>query len=179
MKKIILYIAASIDGYIADTAGTVEWLEDFPITKEMNYGYDDFIASVDTVIMGGSTYREILNMDMIWPYKAQKTYVVTRGWTEKAGIENVEFITDNVIDRIKQLRNNDEKDIFLVGGGKLVAMLLAEGLVDEMQIAYIPVILGKGIPLFPGQPKESKWELTGNTSYSSGILKVDYKKITR
>lgn len=176
MKKIILYIAASIDGYIADTHGTVEWLEDFPITEETNYGYNDFITSVDTILMGGRSYRELLNMETIGHYKNQQIYVVTHGWTEKM-TDNVDFITDNIIDRIQQLRNGEGKDIWLFGGGELTAMLLSADLVDEMQISYIPVILGKGIPLFPEQPKKSKWELADSTTYKSGILKIDYKKI--
>ena len=139
--------------------------------------YKDLLVSVDTVIMGGKTYRELLNMDVIWPYKQQITYVVTRGWTENAAAENIEFITENVVETISGLRKQDGKDIWLVGGGELTAMLLAADLVDEMQIAYIPVILGKGIPLFPEQPKESKWELISNVAYDSGILKVDYRKI--
>lgn len=176
MKKIILYIAASIDGYIADTHGTVEWLEDFPITGEMNYGYDDFIASVDTILMGGRSYREVLNMEAIGHYKNQQIYVVTHGWTEKM-TDNVNFITDNIIERITELRNGEGKNIWLFGGGELISMLLAADLIDEMQIAHIPVILGKGIPLFPEQPKESKWGLMSSKAYDSGILKIEYERI--
>jgi dihydrofolate reductase len=175
MKKIILYIAASIDGYIADTHGTVEWLEDFPITEEMNYGYKEFVASVDTVLMGGRSYREVLNMEAIGHYKNQQIYVVTHGWTEKM-TDNVNFITDNIIDHIRELRNDNGKNIWLFGGGELTAMLLAADLVDEMQISYIPVILGKGIPLFPEQSQKSKWKLAENTAYNSGILMVKYEK---
>jgi dihydrofolate reductase len=161
--------------YIADTHGTVEWLENFPITEEMNYGYKEFIASVDTILMGGRSYREVLNMEAIRHYKNQQIYVVTRGWTEKM-TDNVDFITDNVIERIKQLRDGEGKNIWLFGGGELTAMLLAADLVDEMQICYIPVILGEGIPLFPKQPKESKWELIESKSYSSGALVVKYQR---
>ena len=173
MKKIILYIAASIDGRIAEPDGGTEWLSEFPITEEMNYGYKEFIYSVDTIIMGGRSYREVLNMEIIGHYKDQQIYVVTRGWTEKAA-NNVSFITDNVIDRIRQLRYGAGKNIWLFGGGALTSMLLAADLVDEMQICYIPVILGNGIPLFPVQPKESKWVLNKSIAYNSGILKVDY-----
>lgn len=174
MKKIILYIAASLDGRIAEPDGGLEWLTGFPNPEKTDYGYKDLLTSVDTVIMGGKTYREILNMDVIWPYKEQTSYVVTRGWTENATSENIQFITGNVIETISALRNKPGKDIWLVGGGELTAMLLATNLIDEMQICYIPVILGKGIPLFPEQPKDSKWILTGSSVYASGVLKVDY-----
>ncbi len=174
MKKIILYIATSLDGHIAEPDGGLDWLTVYPITKEMNYGYNELLASVDTVIMGGKTYRELLNMDVIWPYPEQMTYVVSRhDWGEK---ENIKFVTENIIETISELRTKEGKDIWLVGGGELVSMLLAADMVDEMQICYIPVILGKGIPLFPEQSKESKWKIMGSKVYESGILKVDYQK---
>jgi dihydrofolate reductase len=172
MKKIILYIAASLDQCIAEPDGGLEWLAEFPNLAKTDYGYKDLLASVDTVIMGGRTYREVLNMDVIWPYPEQMTYVVSHNnWNTK---ENVRFITENIIETISELRNQKGKNIWLVGGGELISMLLAANLIDEMQICYIPMILGNGIPLFPKQPKESKWILAKSTAYSSGILKIHY-----
>ena len=78
MRKIKLYIAASIDGYIAGPDGELDWLSDYPITPKLNYGYKDFFDSIDTVIMGGRTYRDILNMDVVYPYKDKKSYIITR-----------------------------------------------------------------------------------------------------
>ncbi len=174
MKKIILYIAASLDGRIAEPDGGIEWLSEFPITEEMNYGYKEFMASIDTIIMGGRSWRELSNMDAMGVYADKAVFVVSRyDWGEKG---NIRFITENVIEHITTLRNESGKDIWLFGGGELVSMLLAADLVDEMQIAYIPVILGKGIPLFPEQPKESKWDIESSELHNSGILKVDYKK---
>ncbi|MDR1201810.1 MAG: dihydrofolate reductase family protein [Tannerellaceae bacterium] len=174
MKKIILYIAASIDGRIAEPDGGIEWLSEFPITKEMNYGYKEFIASIDTIIMGGRSWRELSNMDAMGAYAAKAIYVVSRhDWGET---ENTKFITENVKEHITALRNEPGKDIWLFGGGELVSMLLAADLVDEIRIAYIPVILGKGITLFPEQPKESKWGLAESKNYSSGIMMVEYRK---
>lgn len=172
MKKIILYIAASLDGRIAEPDGGLEWLTGFPNPEKTDYGYNDLLASVDTVIMGGKTYRELQNMDVIWPYPNQHTYVVSHH--EWSAEENVSFITENMIERIKTLLDETGKDIWLVGGGELIAMLLEAGLVDEMRIIFIPVILGKGIPLFPEQPVESKWTLTSCKAYENGILQVDY-----
>lgn len=174
MKKIILYIAASIDGRIAEPDGGIEWLSEFPITEEMNYGYKDFFASIDTIVMGGRSWCEMSNMDAMGAYADKAVYVVSHhNWSEK---ENIKFITENIIECIAALRNEQGKDIWLFGGGELISMLLAANLIDEMQISYIPIILGKGIPLFPEQPKESKWEIRGTKVYDSGILKVDYQK---
>jgi len=102
-------------------------------------------------------------------------YVFPRhNWGEK---ENLKFITENVIERIVDLRNEQGKDIWLFGGGELISMLLVENLIDEMQICYIPIILGEGISLFRDQHKESRWRLTQSKVYDSGILKVDYQRI--
>lgn len=174
MKKIILYIAASIDGRIAEPEGGIEWLSEFPITEEMNYGYKEFMASIDTIIMGGRSWRELSNMDTMGAYADKAVYVVSHhNWGET---ENIKFITENVIERIADLRNEQGKDIWLFGGGELVSMLLAADLVDEMRIAYIPVILGSGISLFPEQPKESKWELIPAQSYDSDVLVITYQR---
>lgn len=173
MKKIKLYIAASIDGYIARSDGDLDWLTKYPINPETNYGYDDFYKSIDTVIMGGQTYRDILNMDFVWPYKDKTTYVITRN---SMGVkENIHFITENIVEEISKLREKKGQDIWLVGGGQLIAMLLASDLVDEMIITTIPVILGNGIALFPEQPKESQWELQDSMNYKNGVVQTKYK----
>jgi len=176
MKKIILYIAASLDQRIAEPDGSLEWLIGFPNFNKIDSSHKDLLASVDTVLIGGRAYRELLNMEVIWPYEEQITYVISHyDWGKE---ENIHFITDNIIEFISALKKESGKDILLVGGGKLISMLLAADLIDEMQILYIPIVLGEGIPLFPKQRKESKWKLIGNTSYASSILKIEYHKNT-
>ena len=174
MKTIKLYIATSIDRYIARNDGDLDWLMKYPINFETNYGYDDFYKSVDTAIMGGRTYRDILNMDVTWPYKDKETYVITRN--PVGAKESIHFITEDVIENISNLRNKNGKDIWLVGGGKITALLLNENMVDEMIITVIPVVLGSGIALFPDNSKESHWELQGCESYKNGVVQMVYKK---
>lgn len=173
MGKIKVYIAASLDGYIARPDGDLDWLTEFPNPTKEDYGYNEMLTSVDTVIMGGRTYRELLCMDILWPYKNKKTFVVSHNSIKTN--ENIEFITEDIIERITELRNEEGKDIWLVGGGELITMCLNASLVDEMQICYIPVILGSGIPLFPSNPKESNWELRENIAYASGIIRLSYR----
>ncbi len=175
MKKIILNVAVSLDQHIAEPDGSLEWLAGFPRPEKTDRDYNDLLASVDTVIMGGKAYRELLNMDVVWPYMNQHTYVVSHHKWNLG--ENVGFITENIIETITELIHEPGKDILLAGGGELVSMLLAADLVDEMRITYIPVILGKGIPLFPEQPKESKWRLLESKIYErNDILVVKYRK---
>ena len=174
MKKIILYIAASLDQRIAEPDGSLEWLTGVPNPQKTNSEYKDLLASVDTVLIGGRAYREFLNMEVIWPYQEQMTYVISHhDWGKE---KNIRFITDNIIETISSLRNEPGKDILLVGGGELISMLLAADMIDEMQICYMPVILGCGISLFPEQPKESKWKLVENTAHKSGVLTVKLRK---
>lgn len=175
MRRIKLYIAASIDGYIADPDGGLDWLSGYPITPELNYGYDEFFNSVDSVIMGGRTYRDILNMDVIYPYKDKTSYIVTH--KKLKDTENIHSITDNIIETISDLKSKDGKDIWLVGGGEIISMLLEDNLVDEMIITHIPKILGDGIPLFPKMKMESNWKLLNSQSYNNGILSVEYQRI--
>lgn len=175
MKKIKLYIATSLDGYIARPDGNLDWLFKYPMPTGTEYGYKDLIDSIDVMVMGGRTYREILKIDSIWPYKDKKTYIVSRHTTETQ--ENIEFVTQNIISKITELKNEQGRDIWLVGGGELISILLNAGLVDELQISYIPIILGAGIPLLPNNPKESNWKLINSTTYESGIIKLDYNII--
>lgn len=175
MKKIKVYIAASLDGFIARPDGDLDWLLKYPMPTGTEYGYKDLMDSIDTVIMGGRTYREMLCMDIVWPYKDKKTYIISRNSMETK--ENIDFITEDIIERIFELKNESGKDIWLVGGGELITMLLNANLVDELQVSIIPIILGAGIPLFPNTPKESNWKLTGSTAYDSGIVKLDYNII--
>lgn len=177
MRKIKLYIAASIDGYIAYSDGGLDWLSEYPITAEYNYGYNDFYESIDSVIMGGKSYRDILNMDVIYPYKDKTSYVITRNTNSKISIENVQFLSDNIIETVSSLKKQDGKDIWLVGGGEIISMLLDQGLVDEMIITYIPKVLGDGIPLFPKIMNESKWQLLNSKSHNNGVVTIDYQLI--
>ena len=174
MKKIKLYIAASIDGYISGNDGDLDWLMKYPVNSETNYGYNSFFESIDTVVMGGRTYRDIHSMDYKWPYKGKITYVVTHNpMTAKEGVR---FITENVIENISKLRDEKGKDLWLVGGSELISMLLDRDMIDEMIITTIPVILGSGIPLFQNNLKESTWNLVNSTQYDNGVVQMVYGK---
>lgn len=177
MRKIILYIATSIDGYIAYSDGELDWLSEYPITPESNYGYNEFFDSVDSVIMGGKSFRDILNMDVTYPYKDKKSYIITRSNNNQTFIENVQFLSENIIETIQSLKKQQGKDIWLVGGGEIISMLLNYNLIDEMIITYIPKILGDGIPLFPKIKNESKWQLLNSQSYENGVITTYYEAV--
>lgn len=174
MRKIKLYIAASIDGYIARPDGDLDWLTEYPNPEKTDYGYNEFYDSVETIIMGGRTYHSILAMDVKWSYEGKTVYVVTR--TPGNDTEHIKFISDNIIETITSLKSAPGKDIWLVGGGELTAMLLNNGLVDEMIITIIPTVLGGGISLFQ-QSIQSEWDVIQLLKFNNGVIQTTYKII--
>ena len=173
MRNIKLYIATSIDGYIARSDGDLDWLTGFPNPEKTDYGYQTLFEFIDIVIMGGRTYRDILSMDVVWPYQAKKTYVITHH--SLAEEKNIQFITHDIVEKITQIRNENGQDIWLVGGGEIASMLLNHELIDEMIITTVPIILGNGIPLFSKITKESQWEISIYHKYKNGVTQSHYK----
>ncbi|MGL5636571.1 MAG: dihydrofolate reductase family protein [Bacteroidales bacterium] len=126
--------------------------------------------------MSGRTYHEIISFGVPWSYKDKQTYVIAHNDTNVTLDEKVELITEDMYRRIFPLKEAEDKDIWLVGGGVLTTMLLNKDVIDEMQIAIVPTILGEGLPLFPGKPKTSKWTLVENKSFSTGLALLTYTK---
>ncbi|QCR23650.1 dihydrofolate reductase family protein [Pontibacter sp. SGAir0037] len=176
MRKIVLYIAASLDGFIARPDGNIDWLHDkkYNIPDE-DFGYTTFLQTIDTTLMGNSTYQQILTFDMPFPYDDKTNYVFSRSGNNQ-DTEHVTFVHENVVDFMEKLKEQEGKDIWLIGGGQLNATILNAGLLDEIILTYIPVILGKGIPLFSEEASEHKVKLqpTENKLYKNGFLQVRY-----
>lgn len=150
--KVVLYIAMSLDGYIAKEDGSVEWLENSG-GEEVN-GYLDFYKTIDTIIMGRKTYDQILTFGE-WGYKTKKTYVLTSRPMEIKNELEIEFINENLDSLVKRLKEKAKLDIWLLGGGKTANEFLKNELIDEYRIAIIPIILGSGIKLFEADIEES------------------------
>ena len=175
MRKVKLYIAASLDGFIARKDGKLDWLEGIPNPDKHDYGYHAFYDSVDTVLMGRLTYSEILGFDVDWPYGNCKSAVFSKNENLEISTPNTHLINNDVKGYVNQLRQQPGKDIWLVGGGGLLTSFLNDGLIDEMIVCITPVIIGEGIPLFPNVPKETKLELIESTSYDTGFVSMSYR----
>lgn len=142
-KKIILYIAMSLDGYIADETGGVDWLEEYANIEDTDY--EEFYKTIDTVIMGRKTYDQVLGFGE-YPYLNVKSYVYSKIRT--GADENVEFTQMPPVDLVKSLKQQSGKHAWLIGGADLIHDFIEDNLIDEYQITILPVILGKGISLF-------------------------------
>ena len=147
-RKIILYIATSLDGFIADTNGGINWLYENSIQTENDTSYEDFYTHVDTVIMGRTTYDQVTTelSPNEYPYASSESYVLTSRNTEK--LENITFTDSSIIDIVSNLKTKEGKDVFIVGGASIIKPLIEANLIDEYKLAIIPTLLGEGIPLF-------------------------------
>ncbi|WP_053957463.1 dihydrofolate reductase family protein [Inediibacterium massiliense] len=172
-RSIILYIATSLDGYIARNNGAVDWLSGNGENPNADNGYDAFYSTIDTIIMGRTTYEQIINVlsPNIWVYEGKKCYVAT---TRKSEIHNkVEFISNDITGFVRNLKKQQGKDIWLVGGGKLIDQFIKQDLIDKYIITMVPIILGDGLPLFLKENPEIKLRLI-ETKMVDGMVELSY-----
>lgn len=168
MRKISLFIASSLDGYIARTSGEVDWL-----FTDQDYGYTEFYEQIDTLIMGNKTYHQILNWGE-YPYPGKECFVFSQTLQGQKD-NNVEFVGGDLTEFINKLRQSSGRDIWLVGGGQVINYLMKHNFIDELILAIHPIILGNGIPLFAKDASlETNLKLKHVKTYPTGLLQVFY-----
>lgn len=171
-RKLILYIAASLDGYIAKPNDDLSFLS-IVEKKGEDYGYNNFIESVDTVIVGKRTYDWVMNHVPEFSHADKTCYVITR--TEKAPIGKTIFYTGNLKELVQKLKQEKGKNIFCDGGAFVVNELLKEKLIDEMIISVIPILVGNGIKLFQDSRPEQRLKLLSAKPFDTGLLQMHYQ----
>ena len=171
MRKVILYIAASLDGYIARPDGGIDWLENkiYKIEGE-DFGYSDFIKTIDTTLMGHSTYKVVAGLDMPYTYSGKTNYVFSH--SHHPDNQFVHFISSNAAEFVKQLKQQPGQDIWLIGGSMLNTLLLNAGLIDEIILTYVPILIGKGIPLFTPLTSEKMLQLNDSKRFENGFVQL-------
>ncbi len=176
MRKIRLFIAMSLDGYIADSKGSVDWLEGQGSDDENIDVYSEFVKDIDTVLMGWNTYHQVVTELSLqeWVYDEFTTYVVTH--RERPSSEKIRFVNINPVDLVKGLREENGKDIWICGGANLIRQLVNENLIDYYYITVISTLLGSGIRLFENAEREIKLRLLKTQSYN-GMTDLIYIRI--
>ena len=169
MRKVIYSVAASLDGYIAGPAGEYDWIPEEPAID-----WGEFMARFDTVVMGRRTW-EVIAAEGRGPTAGRRTYVFSTT-LEDVDDPDVTVVRDDAEGTVRELREADGKAIWLMGGGVLFASLLDAGLVDEVEVAVTPVLLGGGIPLLPAPATRARLELLDSTIYPSGIALLRYRR---
>ena len=147
-RKVILYISQSLDGFIADSKGSVNWIVGNSNEYIGDYGYENFIKNIDTVILGANTYNQIKNelSPEKWVYEDLQSYVFTNEKIKDTA--NIKYINMNIEELINKLKQEKGKNIWICGGANLVNQCLKKNLIDEYQITTVPIILGNGVRLF-------------------------------
>ena len=176
-RKIIVYIATSADGYIARPDGDVEWLNR-PRPKG-NYGVGNFFKSVDTILWGRKTYDKGIEMGMKAGMKAAgfgpriRNYVFSRQAHESPE-PGFDFVNEPIKTFAQRLRAQRGKDIWMMGGGGIIASFLDEAEIDEFSIHVIPILIGEGIPLIQPRHRCVRLKLLSSKTFPDGVVHLNY-----
>ncbi len=172
MRKIILYIATSLDGYIADRDGSVDWLTGDGSGEDSD-SYAKLLERADTVLLGWNTYHQIVTQlsPERWVYDGLESYVFTH--RPLPSVPGITFTAADPRALVRELKARPGKDIWLCGGAALTQTLAAAGLIDRYELTVIPTLLGGGVPLFGALPEERKLHLL-HTAVHNGMTELVY-----
>jgi dihydrofolate reductase len=171
-RKIIVHIAASADGYIARPDGNLDWLTDRPAPKGF-YGMPTFAGSVDAKILGGRTFDVSRQMGARFT-EQDRHYVFSRQST-RASVPGVEFVTEPIRAFTMRLKKTAGKNIWLMGGGEIIASFLDEDSIDEFVVTIIPTFIGDGIPLIARRHRDVALHLRSTRRFSDGVAQLHYE----
>ncbi len=175
MRTLSIFIASSLDGYIAQANDDLSFLK--LVEKEgEDYGYAHFTSTIDTIILGRKTYDWVLKEIGSSHYDNgdRKVYVITR--TTKPDAGKTTFYTGNLSDLIVQLKSENGKNIYCDGGAEIINELLKNDLIDEYIISIIPILLGGGVRLFKDKRPEQQIELIHTKQFETGLVQLHYKR---
>ncbi|MBE0669899.1 MAG: dihydrofolate reductase [Anaerolineales bacterium] len=174
--KVSVYIAVSVDGFIARKNGDIDWLPTGSEDGE-DFGYADFMSSIDHIVMGRNTFEKVLTFGG-WPYDRKVIMLTSRDLTLSPNLtEKVETLRLSPRELLQEMERRGAKGIYL-DGGVTIQRFLREGLVDEMTITTIPILIGEGLPLFGALEKDIKLELIEARSFPNGFVQKKYRTAT-
>lgn len=171
-----VYIATSLDGFIATKDGGLDWLFEIPNPEKSDYGYAEFMSGIDAIVMGRNTFEKVLTFDF-WPYDkpvfvlSNRLSSVPRHVADKA-----EIVRSNMRTLVEKLNKRGYLNLY-VDGGRVIQSFLEEDLIDEMIITRVPILLGEGIPLFGKVSKVLKFRLKKTESLNETLVKSYYTRI--
>jgi len=165
---VTLFIATSLDGYIAGPDDDLSWL-----FTDADYGFSNFFAGVDTLIMGRGTYDVVRTLGA-WPYAGKKTMVVSRKADLLVETPETELYSGDLPGLIDRLAQEGCLNVWLVGGGELVRSFLEKELLDRITVSLHPILLGTGVPLFPGGFRPTMLLLENTKSFDGGLVQLNY-----
>jgi dihydrofolate reductase len=171
--KTTVYIATSLDGFIARKDGNLDWMLNIENPTNEDYGYADFMSTIDAIVMGRGTFEKVLTFSS-WPYE-QKVFVLST--TRKDAPKNLKGKVSLLSMLPKELLSHLTKEGFssiYVDGGKTIQNFLREDLIDKLIVTKIPVLIGSGIPLFNDLPRDLSFKHIETKTYPNGLVKSHY-----
>ncbi|KAF5057412.1 putative protein YyaP [anaerobic digester metagenome] len=171
-RKVRLFVATSLDGYIAGPDHDLSFLQTVEREGE-DYGYAAYASETDTVVIGRNTWAKVTSDGVYSPFKEKQVYVISSSGNPESG--SVVYYSGNLTQLIKELKSSAGKDIQVEGGPQMIGELLNNRLLDSICISIIPVLLGSGIPLFREGVHPAKLELQQSGSFPSGLVQATYK----
>ena len=177
-RKIIVQLAVSVDGYIARPDGDVEWLNRRP--HKFDYGMTEFQSSVDTVLIGRKTYDWAVayckktGMKIENVFHRKKAHFVFSRKPSQDAAPGVQFVSGPVKDFAQRLRATPGKNLWMMGGGELIASFLDAGEIDQFDLAVVPVLIGEGIPLIAPRHRDLPLQLLSAESFPDGVVRIRY-----
>lgn len=170
----IVYIATSLDGYIADKNNQLDWLHDVPNPDGSDFGFAEFMARIDALVMGRNTLEMVLSFDCDWPY-TKPVFVLSNTMTSvPSGYEDKVFLVKGELSAVVAELNSEGFNELYIDGGVTIQNFLKQDLIDEMIITTIPVVLGGGIPLFGDLDRPLKFKHISAQRYADCIVKNRY-----
>jgi dihydrofolate reductase len=170
-RNLILYIAMSLDGYIAGPNEDLGFLSIVEQEGE-DYGYSEFVKSVNTIIIGRKTYDKVISMGYQYTHTDKDVYIISR--TERPAVGTFKYYTGSLKDLVTRLKSENGKNIYCDGGAEIVHELLKNKQIDEFIISIIPVLLGDGTRLFKDDRPSEKLKLVGCRQFQKGLVQLHY-----
>jgi len=175
MRKLIIYIATSLDGYIAKPNDDLSFLN--LVEKEgEDYGYAEFTATIDTIILGRKTYDWVLKEVGTSHYDNGDRDVFVITTRKRPTVGRTQFYDGDLVEFVKQLKAQIGKNIYCDGGAELINQLLEHDLIDEFIISVIPILVGDGIRLFKSGRPEQRLELLDTKTFDTGLAQLHYRR---
>ncbi|MDM9631465.1 dihydrofolate reductase family protein [Robiginitalea aurantiaca] len=174
LKKNSVFIASSLDGYIADKKGGIDWLHTIPNPNQEDMGYTDFINRIDALVMGRQTFETVCGFNVVWPYSIP-VFVLSNSLKEiPEDLKEKVFLTQGSPGEI--LAQIHQMGFFrlYIDGGVTIRNFLKADLIDEMILTTIPILLGGGSPLFSELPKALQFELAGTKTFLDQVTQNHY-----
>ena len=175
-KKNSVFIAKSLDGFIADKNGGIDWLHTIPNPKGITMGYMEFTNRIDALLMGRKTFETVLGFDVDWPYN-KPVFVLSNQLEEipKSHKGKAFLVKGSLTEVLSQIHQKGYHRLY-IDGGTLIRSFLKEDLIDEMILTTIPILIGGGVALFADLPKQLKFDLIATKTYLNQITQNHYKR---